>query len=604
MQVYVFVCILHSAWALICQEEMVYSKPYGYVYSIACRELNDTNLRELKNILTQHKVKLILDHSVLTKFSSSVFKTIPNTVELIVKSSDVSKLDFLPRTLTRLSLVNNSLITIEANFSNLDELRAVNFSYNNLSALPHGVLRPTIEELNLSYNELEKFDVTCGVTRLKRLYLSHNRIQTLNGFPFKCLPILDQLHLDYNNITQLPSLKALSYVTKLIVNDNAISEVSDAFLGMENLMVLNLAGNKIIRVDGVYFQDTRQLQSLYLQRNRIEGIILISSKILELNLEDNNFTKVNLTVDAVKKLHLSHNRINSFNFGNFSNLTHLFLRNCSLAALAGRLRTLFKLEILDLSFNALDLQKNDFEDLQNLQELDLSANALRFLPPSIFSSQSHLEKLNLSHNHLKEFVDLDLVELRVLDLSYNLFEYVDERMLKFLSNLEKLYVNHNRLKFIEYNLIVNYLREIEVFDIRDNQFPCQFLVDMVKYLNVSQISFGYTEKTLDFDENVAGVRCQETVSNGSARVSLALAIAGLLVLFLVFVTYRYYLVLVKNRRFIEEVELIANSDKQFGEIEEFWLVKKGFIDVFSVDHFFRYHNHKSMTIFISYNVSR
>ncbi|KAK4873436.1 hypothetical protein RN001_015465 [Aquatica leii] len=559
MRVLVIVCFIRSVFSMTCQEEMVYQRVYGYIYSITCSNLNDTNVHELNYIVTYNQVRLTIDNSILTNITSDTFKNIPNTIELVIKNSLVSQLYFIPKTLKLLSLVNNSLTTLQNDFGNSHYLRSINLSHNALNTFPLGILHESIEELDLSHNKYENFDVKCEVTQTIRLRLSYNRIKTLDQFPFKCLPLLNHLYLDFNDLAQLPQFESLSYLTKLFLNNNDISKIDDAFLGLENLNELNLAHNKILIILANDFRDLHQLKTLNLQHNALHNITLPKINLIELNLENNNLKLMpNLTLSALKKLRVSHNTFLNVNFESFGKLTHLSLSNCSIGTLNAHLQNLKDLEFLDLSFNALDLDKNTFSGLENLRELDLSWNRLGLIPSLTFSSQSNLEKLNLSHNSFKDLTEIafaDLLELRVLDLSFNRLEHITDDVFTFLRNLQQLYLSHNQLAFIEYNSIVSRLRKVRVFDIRYNNFSCQFLIDLVRYFNVSRITFGTR-----LDENQAGFDCEKIVSSSNLTSAVLIVVIMFLILssIIIFIARRYFRVLLTNIN-SEEIQLTYNS---------------------------------------------
>lgn len=146
-----------------------------------------------------------------------------------------------------------------------------------------------------------------------------------------------------------------------------------------------------------------------------------------------NLTVVPQCVEDVELLDLNFNFLRrlwdtDFPGDNFGRLEVLLLRNVSLKL----------------------IEEDAFASLNNLRQLDLSANLLKFFYSRTFTGNVLLERLNLSSNLIKKLPSsqLRLPKLRTLDLSNGFLEYVDETVFSNLPALEWLSLRENKLKTV------------------------------------------------------------------------------------------------------------------------------------------------------------
>ncbi|XP_055896665.1 toll-like receptor 7 isoform X1 [Biomphalaria glabrata] len=140
-----------------------------------------------------------------------------------------------------------------------------------------------------------------------------------------------------------------------------------------------------------------------------------------------------------------------------ANVTHFYFVGNSVFRGTGRLMGLTNLQLFDLSKNSLTVAPYFFDDfpslrylilqsmknedffqlisiyriIQNMPELrylDLTDNKLNFLPPNLFSRNSHITHVILAKNRFSSFpITMDLVpNLKTLDLSGNAIIYLTE----------------------------------------------------------------------------------------------------------------------------------------------------------------------------------
>ena len=135
-----------------------------------------------------------------------------------------------------------------------------------------------------------------------------------------------------------------------------------------------------------------------------------------------------------------------------------------------------------------------FDEISELQTIDLSLNKLEQIPAQIFGKASSLVDISLANNRLNLLSEKTFREsrqLRRLDLSYNVMHTFQSGLLKDLANIEEINLKNNSLKTIDLgalrfrsnslkriNLQGNYLDHIpkdtflasnlELFDMSDN----------------------------------------------------------------------------------------------------------------------------------------
>eukprot|EP00062_Callorhinchus_milii_P006108 gi/632946297/ref/XP_007888489.1/ PREDICTED: toll-like receptor 7 [Callorhinchus milii] len=242
---------------------------------------------------------------------------------------------------------------------------------------------------------------------LKRLDLSHNRIDFYYKEAFTEIPKLEVLDLSYNSYTF--QMKGMGHRFMFINN-------------LKNLRVLNLAHNRIgQRVTKELY--SKSLNTLHFNGNSL-NIMWKSGENTYLNFFSNlyNLTMLDisnnklLTVPreamlqlpkSLRQLYIKNNKINFFPWDSLSNLTAL--------------------EMLDLSSNYLkQLPKRAYYFPQTFHQLILRKNKIRKLNSDFFSKVVGLTHLDLSHNFIK-LLDADsfppqlLRRLSILNLSQNPF---------------------------------------------------------------------------------------------------------------------------------------------------------------------------------------
>ncbi|KAF6100051.1 leucine rich repeats and immunoglobulin like domains 1 [Phyllostomus discolor] len=295
--------------------------------------------------------------------------------------------------------------------------RSLNLSYNRLSEIdPSGFEDlPNLQEVYLNNNELTAIP-SLGVasSHIVSLFLQHNKIRNVEGSRLKAYLSLEVLDLSWNNITEMrstcflygPPIKELNLVS------NRISTLeSGAFDGLSrSLLTLRLSKNRITQLPVKAFKLPR-LTQLDLNRNRIrliEGLTFQGLDSLEvLKLQRNNISKLTdgafWGLSKMHVLHLEYNSLVEVNSGSLYGLTALHQ--------------------LHLSNNSISrISRDGWSFCQKLHELILSYNNLTRLDEESLADLSSLSILRLSHNsisHIAEGAFRGLKNLRILDLDHN-----------------------------------------------------------------------------------------------------------------------------------------------------------------------------------------
>ncbi|KAJ8934744.1 hypothetical protein NQ318_004972 [Aromia moschata] len=266
---------------------------------------------------------------------------------------------------------NNVTVLQDRQLENYTNLINLNLSHNAINDLPRNVFRTNnnIEQLCLSHNHLKAipFQVFAPMEHLHELDLSHNFLVAFLDHFFKFNKYIEVLLLNNNNITKITSnaLADLTELKRLDLSYNSIQYVSKGlFDSLAHLRYLNLANNPLVEnMPSGTFRGLSNLRVLNLSGNRLTqlsfGLLHFSPLLVSLTLDNTLIEKIhNTELLGVPDLQILHIRKNE------------------------RLR---------------EIETFVFADTPTLKELDISGNALSFLPQSI-ANLTNLTKLNISDN--------------------------------------------------------------------------------------------------------------------------------------------------------------------------------------------------------------
>ncbi|XP_029286528.1 prolargin [Cottoperca gobio] len=257
------------------------------------------------------------------------------------------------------------------------------------------------------------------------------------------------LNCENHNIRVIPAIPSRTHY--LYLQNNYISEVTaESFLNATEIRWVNLANNRIHRIDKNVFEKIPALLYLYAQRNNLKEVPAGLPASLE-------------------QLRLGRNRISKIPAGAFNKMRNLTL--------------------LDLYHNQLsdsDLGKNTFKDLKSLMQLNLAHNVLKKMPAGVpntliqlfldrnriddvpkgyFEGFTHLAFVRLNYNQLSDKglpkSVFNITTLLDLQLAHNQLASVP----LFNGHLEHLHLNHNTIENINGTQICPYSLQADQSDL-------------------------------------------------------------------------------------------------------------------------------------------
>ncbi|XP_057620860.1 leucine-rich repeats and immunoglobulin-like domains protein 1 [Chionomys nivalis] len=372
--------------------------------------------------------------------------------------------------------------------------RSLNLSYNKLSEIDSGVFEDltNLQEVYLNNNELTAIpSLGAASAHVVSLFLQHNKIPSVDGSQLKSYLSLEVLDLSLNNITEIRS---------------------SCFPNGLRIRELNLASNRISSLESGAFDGlSRSLLTLRLSKNRITQLPVKAFKLPRLTQLDLNRNRIRLIegltfqgLDSLEVLKLQRNNISKLTDGAFWGLSKMHVLHLEYNSLVevngGSLYGLTALHQLRLSDNSISrIQRDGWSFCQKLHELVLSFNNLTRLDEESLAELSSLSILRLSHNaisHIAEGAFKGLKSLRVLDLDHNeISGTIEDTSGAFmgLDNLSKLTLFGNKIKSVAKRAFSG-LEGLEHLNLGENairsiQFDAFAKMKNLKELHISSESF-------------------------------------------------------------------------------------------------------------------
>ena len=505
------------------------------------------------NLPNLKKLKLL---TYCDKIPAAIFNNLDKLVELEMgyysiyneeggnDSSEAYSSDKLFSGLKNLQILRTQMRSIKENFfkdlTNLKEL-SISSLYN-----------PTSLERCFDPNAVDNIEKNAfkGLDNLIKLDLSFNKLDILKSNVFAGLKNLKELILESSGFKDVgkDAFKGLFNLEFLNIRCTFVEALDkDVFKDLKNLKKINLDGFICQKFEGNPFRYLKNLKSITAYEdilkmlsieilNNIEEVELTQDSLNEKldpirNIQLNNLTSLNSSISS------KNSSLENDTFKGFEQIRKLKLKFGSIRYLSKYFfDDLTNLEHLDLSDNFNNFQHDLFIKLKNLTTLDLSQTEsfeayssfsfnfkqmkhldLSFISSiklnrKIFKNLTNLETLNLRSINGCDKIPLNdqlfygLINLKQLDLSYNSINHLNANVFKHLVNLIELDLSECELTSVDLNAFrgLSKLESLDLLQNRIEEMSEEHFKDLVnlKKLNLDQNPFIYRKDIAKFYSNL------------------------------------------------------------------------------------------------------
>jgi len=386
-------------------------------------------------------IELYLSDNLIGSLSPSVFSQLTSlkmldlsknrvTGEWLVEShifSNCVQLVFLKLSSNEIHSLNNPSV-----FTGLANLQMLDLSNNQLSSVHPQLFSSLVnlEQLDLSRNSLTAVPAPLFGTlaHLQQLYMDHNKLNTLESSVFNNCSNVRDLGMAANQFVTIPAaIRSLKKLVTLDMGENTIRSLgnngNDTFKGLSQLYGLRLVDNKLEDLPAGFCQHLRQLRVLNLAANKIrrvqESTFSGCDQVRALRLDGNSLEELppsfGAELPSVLWLNVSRNALTAFQYHvipktiEWLDLSHNELTKLHLSD-QGRVGGSWNLRVVDASHNELDsLDSSSFP--YSVERVRVNYNKISHIPANTFSRFPGLRTVELIGNELSNF---DLSSLRVL----------------------------------------------------------------------------------------------------------------------------------------------------------------------------------------------
>ncbi|XP_036154069.1 leucine-rich repeats and immunoglobulin-like domains protein 3 isoform X3 [Myotis myotis] len=396
-----------------------------------CRCLGDLldcsrlRLAHLPEPLPPWVARLDLSHNRLSVIKASSTSHLQSLREVKLNNNELETIPNLgpvSANITLLSLAGNRIAEIlPEQLKHFQSLETLDLSSNNISELKTAFPPLQLKYLYISSNRITSMEPGCFdnlANTLLALKLNRNRISAIPPKMFK-LPQLQHLELNRNKIKNVDGLtfQGLGALKSLKMQRNGVTRLMDgAFWGLSNMEILQLDHNNLTEITKGWLYGLLMLQELHLSQNAINRISPdaweFCQKLSELDLTFNHLSRLDdssfLGLSLLNTLHIGNNKVSYIAdcaFRGLSSLKTLDLKNNEISwtieDMNGAFSGLDKLRRLILQGNRIrSITKKAFTGLDALEHLDLSDNAIMSLQGNAFSQMKKLQQLHLNTSSL------------------------------------------------------------------------------------------------------------------------------------------------------------------------------------------------------------
>ncbi|XP_016956224.1 toll-like receptor 2 type-2 [Drosophila biarmipes] len=389
------------------------------------RFLNETRLEAST---TQHKCEALLEHNATDLYDRECylyFQNNTNTPHLITTGLDYSY--YIRRFQERFHHHGKPSQSI---------------AWASFPKMPH-LVELDISNCSIEFVSREAFQ---NVSNLRRLFMSANKIMTINHDTFHHIQRVQYLDLSFTNFLtysyqlQLPTLEmALSLIYGLKIQQNV-------FKLLPELIYLDLSHSKMTRNSAVAFahlgDKLRYLSLCYtaipmvsstiFKNTALEGLDLSGNPYLSYNIIDDAFDGIS---DTLKYLYFERSNLRDLEWAkSLKNVQVLGLAGNNINSLTPTMfQPLESLEILDLSSNHVgNWYRSAFHSNTALRVLNLRSNTINLLSNEMLKDFERLDYLSLGDNnficdcHLRAVVEVGASNNKEAECSYSLLNYTQK----------------------------------------------------------------------------------------------------------------------------------------------------------------------------------
>ncbi|XP_063914318.1 leucine-rich repeat-containing protein 15-like [Zophobas morio] len=326
------------------------------------------------------------------------------------------------------------------------------------------------------------------VPNLKNLDLSNVGLEKIEPGAFGNLPLLEDLLLYGNNLTEIKTATFTNLnVSQVVLLSNSITLLEPGVFRNLKAVSVSLDNNKLTEFSSDVFENVT-LGILGLALNRLHTIApgaLSAIGLTELNLFSNNFEEidpqifdmqelVSLDLDSnsikllrpgdlrnlpeLKELWLVENQLEEIPEGVFNNtkLTKLDLSNNQIAKIASKaFEDIRELTLLRLDFNKItDWDNNWLSEAKSISEISISYNLITEIPDEVLKNYSNVTRIDFRGNKIRKISAQAFYKLQHIDhlnLAYNEIDNWNPDLLGNVS-IVSLDLRGNRLKCIKGDL--------------------------------------------------------------------------------------------------------------------------------------------------------
>lgn len=325
----------------------------------------------------------------------------------VVVQKNVILPDRMPE-LTELSIYGN--VVLPSEMPKLEKLTLDSFEHFPV----HFQSWPTLSELSLKWIIQPELDLNLsGLVNLKSFSCLGSKISTINLSGCAALERLDVSGMIYTDNAKLLILNGCVNIRELLFCYNwELSGIR--FQDLTNLEYLSCQSSGLQELD---LQNNHKLKTVFANVNKLTSIKLSTrAKYDELNLCDNQLTKLDLRNINVKRLSCEGNKLKQIQLSTKSRYKEIQLSdNC-----------LTKLDLRNVKADTVICRRNDLKKL--------------FLSPG-----GRYKKIDVNSNFLTK-LNLQNINVRIVSCNNNMIRSLKVRKNKFIQELN---CQHNRLKSLD-----------------------------------------------------------------------------------------------------------------------------------------------------------